>query len=138
VLRAIICLFFHLTRVSPAPDVHSIHIPDPATDERVSNTSRSVSSENLDEHRLSTSVNRRDTRVSIDPESAGTLSFHGLSYEVGGRSKNGRCKNLYAPCIPSKTGKQIIDDVSGIFSTGLNAILGKYILLTRLFDDERY
>jgi hypothetical protein len=112
--------------------------PSSAGDQFLPNNQPKISKVDLSENRLSTSVNRRDTRVSIDPESAGTLSFHGLSYEVGGRSKNGRCKNLYAPCIPSKTGKQIIDDVSGIFSTGLNAILGKYILLTRLFDDERY
>jgi len=56
----------------------------------------------------------------MDLTSKGTLSFHNISYNIGGRHRN-----WYPSFIKSKAGKQIIDDVSGIFKSGMNAIMGE-------------
>ncbi|CAF4435094.1 unnamed protein product [Rotaria sp. Silwood2] len=60
----------------------------------------------------------------MDLSSKGTLSFHNISYVIGQRQINSRCKNWYPSFIKSKPKKQIIDDVSGIFASGMNAIMG--------------
>ncbi|CAF4225143.1 unnamed protein product [Rotaria sp. Silwood2] len=80
--------------------------------------------ETLQRHHSSQCRSRRNTRVSMDLSSKGTLSFHNISYVIGQRQINSRCKNWYPSFIKSKPKKQIIDDVSGIFASGMNAIMG--------------
>lgn len=57
------------------------------------------------EHSTVDIQSRRNTRVSIDLSSKGTLAFQHISYTVNKR--------------------QIIDDISGCFKAGMNAIMGK-------------
>lgn len=64
------------------------------------------------------------SRLSMDSSSTGTLSFHNINYTVGGTST--QCVKC-CPCIKPKPGKQILYDVSGIFTTGMNAIMGKIV-----------
>ena len=52
----------------------------------------------------------------MDCSTAGTLSFHNINYTVGGTRSN--------PCCKRKEGKQILHDVSGVFTVGMNAIMG--------------
>jgi hypothetical protein len=62
------------------------------------------------QHRHSVQIgSRRNTRVSIDLSSKGILSFHNISYMIGRR----------------KPQKQIIHNISGVFRSGMNAIMGK-------------
>ncbi len=114
-----------LRRVSLSPDNVSIQIQIPALDTSISNTPNNASNENLQHHDSSEVQSRSSTRTSMDLTSKGTLSFHNISYMIGGRQKIGRCKTCYPPFIKPKPKKQIIDNVSGIFTTGMNAIMGK-------------
>jgi hypothetical protein len=57
----------------------------------------------------------------MDSSSTGTLSFHNINYIIGGTGPNLCC----TACIKPKPGKQILYDVSGMFTTGMNAIMGK-------------
>jgi hypothetical protein len=61
----------------------------------------------------------------MDASSTGALSFHNISYVLGETRMNAQCKKCYPPCIKPKPDKQILNDVSGIFKTGMNAIMGK-------------
>jgi ATP-binding cassette subfamily G (WHITE) protein 2 len=66
----------------------------------------------------------------IDPQSI-TISFHEINYHVGQKTK----RKIF-PCCKSKTNKQILFNVTGGFSPGMNAILGKYITNLYInFDD---
>jgi hypothetical protein len=64
----------------------------------------------------------------MDLTSKGTLSFHNISYNIGGRHRN-----WYPSFIKPKAGKQIIDDVSGIFTSGMNAIMGECPSVYQIF-----
>ncbi len=63
--------------------------------------------------------------VPVDFISKGTLSFYNISYTVGGRQENSRWENWQPSFMKSKPKKKIIDDISGIFISGMNAIMGK-------------
>ena len=68
---------------------------------------------------------RRPTRVLMDDSWKGKLSFQQMNYTLDARRVNGFFKSLL-PCV-FKLGpaKQIIDDVSGVFKPGMNAIMGR-------------
>ena len=83
------------------------------------------SNQNLQHRHSSEPQNRIQKHVSMDSISKGTLSFYNISYTVGGRQENGRWKNWQPSFMKSKPKKRIIDDVSGIFTSGMNAIMGK-------------
>ena len=115
-------------RVTPAPGCS----PDDQERTSVNNTSLSntpvpASDDHASHRRCSELPSRRDTRVSMDLTSTGTLSFHNISYVIGGGHRNGLEKTCYPSFIKPKPGKQIIDDVSGIFRSGMNAIMGKFM-----------
>jgi hypothetical protein len=80
-------------------------------------------------------MKRKSTRASIDLSSSGTVSFHNINYIVGGSLTNGQKKKCSLPCIKPKSGKQILYNVSGIFTPGMNAIMGKkqWIIYTKFF-----
>ncbi len=123
-----------LRRVSPAPSDLSVPIPMPATDTSLPNTLIHASNENLQHRPSSALCSPRNACVSMDHASKGKLSFHNVSYVVGGQKQNVRCKNCHPPFIKPKPGKQIINDVSGIFSSGMNAIMGENSLLSPDFE----
>jgi hypothetical protein len=84
-----------------------------------------TSNKNL-QHRHSSELRSRNQKhVPMDSISEGTLSFYNISYTVGGRQENGRWKNWHPSFMKSGPKKQIIDDVSGIFRSGMNAVMGK-------------
>lgn len=61
----------------------------------------------------------------MDASSRGTLSFHNINYVIGGTGTGPGSKCCTLPCIKPKPAKNILSDVSGVFTTGLNAIMGK-------------
>ena len=54
------------------------------------------------------------SRVTLPESTTGTLSFHRINYVIGGENA-------------SKQRKQILSNVSGQFTSGMNAILGKVL-----------
>ncbi len=52
-----------------------------------------------------------------------SISFHEINYYIGQKTKS-----KIFPCCKSKPRKQILYNISGGFSPGMNAILGKYII----------
>ena len=61
-------------------------------------------------------------RVSLPFSAPATVSFHRISYHV---ETNRRCTpSILLPCFTSKSSKQIINNVSGTFVNGMNAIMG--------------
>ena len=84
-----------------------------------------ASNQNLQHDHSSETQNCIQKHVSLDSISNGTLSFYNISYTVGGCQENGRWKNWQPSFMKSKPKKEIIDDVSGIFISGMNAIMGK-------------
>ncbi|CAF4140861.1 unnamed protein product, partial [Rotaria magnacalcarata] len=67
---------------------------------------------------------RRNTRISIDLSSRGALSFRNISYTLNTGPKNTKYRNILSSVGLLKTEKKIIDNVSGIFESGMNAIMG--------------
>ncbi|CAF3572269.1 unnamed protein product [Rotaria socialis] len=64
------------------------------------------------------------SRVSIPVDASGTLSFHEINYVIGGKNE---CKRRRWSCptiLKSEKQKQILFDISGKFSDGMNAIMG--------------
>ncbi|CAF4204803.1 unnamed protein product, partial [Adineta steineri] len=108
-------------RVSPVLEHLPVETSTTAiTDDNVlSNIVIQANDDDISHHRPSELRNQRDTRVSMDLTSKGTLSFHNIRYVVGERRKN-----CYLSCIKLKSGKKIINNVSGIFTSGMNAIMG--------------
>jgi len=51
-----------------------------------------------------------------------SISFHEINYSIGQKTK----RTIFRCCKP-KPRKQILYNISGGFSPGMNAILGKYI-----------
>jgi hypothetical protein len=113
------------SRVSPTPDDLPIQITIPAIDADLPDTVVHASDTNFQPRRSSELVIRKNTRISMDLTSKGTLSFHNINYIVGGRHANSRMKKWYSSFIKPKPGKQVINDVSGTFTSGMNAIMGK-------------
>ncbi|CAF4071591.1 unnamed protein product [Rotaria magnacalcarata] len=66
------------------------------------------------------------SRVSISEDAAATLSFHDINYFIGSKIKPSkhRLKLPSLPCLKSQEYKQILFNISGRFSNGMNAILG--------------
>jgi hypothetical protein len=118
-------LLLLLRRASSTSDHLPVQRPISAIDTSFQNPSIYASNENLEHRRSSELRNRSKKRVSMDLTSKGTLSFHNISYVVGGRQENSRWKNWYPSFMKPEPEKKIIDDVSGIFISGMNAIMGK-------------
>jgi ATP-binding cassette subfamily G (WHITE) protein 2 len=74
-----------------------------------------TASELTNHHSQITTSNR------INPQSI-TISFHEINYHVGDKTK----RKIFS-CCKSKPSKQILFNVTGGFSPGMNAILGKFI-----------
>jgi len=53
-----------------------------------------------------------------------SISFHEINYYIGQKTK----RKIFR-CCKSKPRKQILYNISGGFSPGMNAILGKYIYI---------
>ncbi len=103
----------------PAQEVTS------ATVVPVSEHPNGTSNGNIHRRRSSMLSKGRLTRFSMDLSSAGALSFHNINYVVGGTETNPITKKCRLPCFKPKPARQILYDVSGIFTTGMNAIMGK-------------
>ncbi len=67
------------------------------------------------------------TRMSIAENAPATLSFHNINYSVGTKADSSEqgVKSSIIPCCRSQQAKQILFNVSGQFTNGMNAILGK-------------
>ena len=87
--------------------------------------SRSARNGSLKHRSNSVISQRQNRRVSMDASSRGTLSFHNINYVIGGTGTGRASKCCTLPCIKPKPAKNILSDVSGFFTTGLNAIMGK-------------
>lgn len=68
--------------------------------------------------------------------SSDTLSFHNINYIVGGSRTNARLQKCYPPCIKPKPGRQILHDVSGLFTPGMNAIMGNDELVFSMCEKD--
>ena len=67
------------------------------------------------------------TRTSIAENAPATLSFHNINYSVRARADS------IIPFCRSQEAKQILFNVSGQFTNGMNAILGKISFLLKLY-----
>jgi ABC-type lipoprotein export system ATPase subunit len=74
---------------------------------------------------LSLSGQNKYTPAPDEPPSESKLSFHHIDYIVGAKQLNLPCKKCLPACMKPKESKQILYDVSGMFKSGLNAIMGK-------------
>ncbi len=54
-----------------------------------------------------------------------SISFHEINYYVGQKPRR---KRIF-PCCKLKPRKQILYNITGGFSSGMNAILGKYLII---------
>ncbi len=57
--------------------------------------------------------------------SAGTLSFRDLKYTLYGTPADRRPRKCCPSCLKPQPPKRILHKVSGIFTSGMNAIMGK-------------
>lgn len=60
--------------------------------------------------------------------STGTLSFRDLKYTLHDTRIDDRRRKYCSSCLKPPSSKWILHKVSGIFSSGMNAILGKYLM----------
>jgi hypothetical protein len=118
------------SHVSPTPEDLSVQIPISIIGTSRASTPIAIDNDTLQLRRSSIVSGRGAKRVSMDPTAKGTLSFHNISYVVGGPQTNNPCKNCHPWFIKQKPGKQIINDMSGIFKSGMNAIMGKNFFKT--------
>ncbi|CAF1198891.1 unnamed protein product, partial [Adineta ricciae] len=70
------------------------------------------------------SPSQRQKHIFIESLSQGTLSFHNITYTVSGTLRNFSWKKCCTSCVKTKSDKNILDNVSGLFPSGLNAIMG--------------
>ena len=71
--------------------------------------------------------NHHSTTNKTDIQST-SISFHQINYHVGSQKRNSylhRFQRKIFPCCKSSSSKQILFDVNGAFTSGMNAILGK-------------
>jgi hypothetical protein len=127
-----------LSRISPVPNDLLVQIPMSTVDTSYLNNPSETNHESIQLRCSSNVGSRSNRRVSMDLSSKGTLSFHNINYTIDGLQKNNLCKNLRPSFIKSKPGKQIINDVSGIFKSGMNAIMGKNSLYTMFFKTRLF
>lgn len=76
---------------------------------------------------------RRDTRIHMDPLSQGVLSFRNISYAIGQRKMSALSTKIL-PCIKPKPGTLILQNISGVFRQGMNAIMGRKLFINLLQD----
>ena len=121
-----------LGRVTPIADDDTVQNLSDQTNIDVPEIPTSTENENV--HRRSSSLyhQQRVSRTSMGLSSPGTLSFYNINYTVGGTRINSKCKNFYPHCMKPKEGKQILYDVSGVFTSGMNAIMGKNLLFHQI------
>lgn len=85
-----------------------------------------VNNGNFYQRRSSGLPQRKLNQVSMDLLSAGTLSFHHINYALGETKAHSPRKPWCPFGMKSKPPQQILHDISGIFKSGMNAIMGKY------------
>ena len=56
-----------------------------------------------------------------------TISFEKINYTIGRTANNGYCQKIFS-CWKQTPNKQILFDLSGVFTPGMNAILGIYFI----------
>jgi hypothetical protein len=119
--------FLFIGRMTPLTDNGAV---EKLSEQKMAHVPETIPCVNNDElHRRTTSLHdqQRSNRTSIDLSSPGTLSFHNINYIVDESSTNSLWKKLYPSPKRSSSGKQILSNVSGVFTSGLNAIMGKSI-----------
>jgi hypothetical protein len=111
------------------------------TDTSIVTTSPSVASDGFSnelvpKHPMLSRRTGSISRVSIAENAHATLSFHNINYVIGDRVESSKrlwkCPTL--PFFKPREPKQILFHISGKFSNGMNAILGK-ICFTLLFKN---
>jgi hypothetical protein len=81
-----------------------------------------------------TTDRNRNTRNNHHPSSSDhtlastNLSFRDLKYTLHGTRTDDRQRKCYPSCLKPPAPKRILHNVSGIFSSGMNAILGNYLM----------
>lgn len=93
----------------------------------VSPRKRTMDANNADLQHWSTCTVRNTIQRSAanDFIPKGTVLFYNVSYTVVSHHEN-----WYLPLMRSRSKRQIMSDVSGIFTPGMNAIMGKTYHLT--------
>ena len=86
---------------------------------------------------LSRTTHANHDTITIDTKSNGTyddnlfksitISFEKINYTIGRTGNNEHCQKIFS-CWKQTPNKQILFDLSGIFTPGMNAILGIYYL----------
>jgi hypothetical protein len=61
--------------------------------------------------------------ISTDRSSSGTLPFRNIKYILGG--KRVKHRKYYPSCLKPKAQQVILNEISGILTPGMNAIMGK-------------
>jgi hypothetical protein len=67
-----------------------------------------------------------------DLSSARTVSFRSINYTLGDTQADHRRRKWYPSCIKPEPSKQILHNVSGNFTPGMNAIMGKSLFYSSL------
>jgi hypothetical protein len=57
-----------------------------------------------------------------------TISFEKINYTIGQTTNNKYCQNVFS-CWKQTPNKQILFDLSGFFTPGMNAILGIFLII---------
>ena len=117
--------FLLLGRGEPIIDKASIGKLSKQTVVDVLGTSIFASNGNIHRRSYSLLPTQRSIRASIGPSPSGTLSFHNINYIIGETSKHSSRRKLYPSFMRPQSGKQILHDVSGVFTAGMNAIMGE-------------
>ena len=121
---------FSYRDVTPVSYIHPLHRVKSSAVVPLSNSVDRLRNGSV-QHSTSAGLSKRkESRVSMDPLSMGTLSFHNVNYTVGGSGTNSSRQKCCLPCIKPNPGRQILQDVSGMFTTGMNAIMGKNTFFT--------
>lgn len=122
IIQYLVCCF---RRVSSTPDNLLVAIAMSAITSSSSKRSTCTTDQKFRHCGSSEVRNRVKKNIPLDVTSKGTLSFHNISYTIIGRQEYTSWKNWRAYFMKSESKKQIIDDVSGLFTPGMNAIMGK-------------
>lgn len=87
--------------------------------------------------RFSTSPRRKLKKTSTKFPLTGTISFHNISYIPNVNRIKIFCSKLCQLCKKPRAVKQVLNDVSGVFKTGMNAVMGEYCFIERVrFSSE--
>ncbi len=83
---------------------------------------------NHNHHHLSPHDQSHHTSKSPNHLYASTLSFRNVTYVLGDTRADHLYRKWYPSCLKPEPPKMILNNVSGIFNSGMNAIMGKSLL----------